>query len=153
MEVKTKRSLVVSASGLTCGLIITAFFLVMTLLIPVCVKSLNADGINSPRFYPYLVCITVDILSVLFCVLYRKATYTFDLGIWPMVACCVMFYLCIEVIGFIAASGVISLILSRCWKVKSWKVTILLAVVTPAFIYFFFGLFLKISLPGGILFS
>lgn len=153
MEVKTKRSLEISASGRTCGLVITAFFLVMTLLIPVCVKSFNADGINSPRFYPYLICITVDILSVLFCILYRKETYTFDLGIWPMVACCVLFYLCIKVIGFIAASGVISLILSRCWKVKSWKTTIFLAVVTPLFIYLFFGLLLKVSLPRGILFS
>jgi len=152
MNSDKKIKLIVRASSLQLGLLLALFYLVVVLLIPVCVPA-GKSAFTSTRLYPYLVSVGATVLAAAFAVRFRGEQYEIDLSIWPMVLGSVVYYVGILVVGFHVATTLVVAYLCLCWGIRSVKLILLMALVTPGVLYVFFTLLLRIRFPGGLIFG
>ena len=141
---------IITVPNAVMGLIIAAIYVVLTLLIPSQVRTLK-NSLTNARMYPYIVFICAAVMAVAFAIAFRKDSYQFDLGIWPMVMASVMLYLGTLTLGFYSSTALVIVYMMLMWKNRCWWKILLTAVLTPLFIYLAFTLGMNIFLPTGVL--
>ena len=141
---------VVTISNVAIGVVIAAIYLALTLLIPSQVRTVK-NGLTNAQMYPYIVFICAAVLAVAFTLAFRKTSYQFDLGIWPMVLASVMLYLGTLTLGFYSSTFLVIVYMMLVWHNRCWWKILLTAVLTPALIYVIFTLCMNIYLPTGVL--
>ena len=147
-EQKTRG--LITVPNLVIGLIIAGIYIVLALLIPSQVRTIK-NGLTDARMYPYIVFICAAVMAVAFAFAFRKDSYQFDLGIWPMVLGSVMLYLGTLTLGFYSSTALVIVYMMLMWKNRCWWKIALTAVLTPVLIYVAFTLCMNIYLPTGVL--
>jgi putative tricarboxylic transport membrane protein len=146
------------------GLILLAFALILLLwLTPTYVSGplVQSHLKLRPNTFPNLIAYVLAFLAIL--LIYNSPRSSKD-GTriedkrfsWFIIFCLIIlfaYYLGVQVIGMLPASIVIMFVLMRLYGLKSWVLSIIIAVILPCILFFFFEKVAQVPIPRGIFFE
>jgi len=147
------------------GILFTVLFsLCAFVFVPFAVEVMDPQGVTPatwPKFVSLFIAVMALILAVTSYAASQKAPQTerpstekidwVKLGL--TIACLISFYFLVAWLGIVLASTIVFVVFSRiCGKID-WRLTLVLAVVIPIVLYFFFTRLAHVPMPLGIFYD